>query len=255
MSGKDESRLSELYFSELPESIGSRVAVLPGDPDRVQTLAAMIDTPTFFTLRRGYRAVTGTYRGTPVWVVSTGVGGASLEHVLVELRELGVDTVIRVGTTGALQPGIDVGDLVVNDGAVRLDGTSLSYVRAEYPAAAAWEVVAAVVSAARATGIPTHVGVGATTASFFPGQARETFSGWSTRRSREILDEMREVGVLNFEMEAATLFTVSRLFGMRAGVVCAVVNNRLSGVMGGEDSIVAACRVALEAASQLGRVS
>jgi uridine phosphorylase len=251
MNSKDTTRLSELYLSDLSGSLKAAIAIVPGDPDRVETVAELLSGVIFFTLRRGYRAVSGKYKGTPVYVVSTGVGGASLEHIVVELKELGVETLIRVGTTGALQQKVRVGDLVVNDGAVRLDGTSANYARLEYPAAASWEVVSALVDAASGTNLNFHVGIGATTSSFFAGQSRETISGWSSSRSNAILNEMCELGVLNFEMEAGTLFTLARLFQMRAGAVCAVVNNRLSGEMGGSESVKIACRIALEAASAL----
>lgn len=248
---RDQARLSERYLTPLTAAATSSVAVVPGDPDRVATVAALLQDPREFVFRRGYRAAVGKYEGSDVYVVSTGVGGASLEHILVELCDLGVDTVIRVGTTGALQEHLAVDGLIVNDAAVRLDGTSQGYVRPEYPAAASWEVVSALVAAARARGVEPNVGVGATTASFFAGQSRDTFAGWSSTRSREIAKEMRDVGVLNFEMEAATLFTMARLFGIRAGAVCTIVNNRVTGQMGMPGADRLACQVALDAAHAL----
>lgn len=242
--------LTDHLFSPLAEAVTSRVAIIPGDPDRVDVLAEMLESTKEYSFRRGFRGATGTYKGMPVYVLSTGMGGPSLERTLVELRHMDVDTVLRVGTTGGLQEGIAPGDLVVNEASVRLDGTSTSFVRAEYPAAASWEAVAALVKASHGSGLPTHVGIGATTSSFFAGQGRATFSGWE-RPDTRILNEISKSGVLNFEMEAATLFTLARLFGMRAGSVCAVVNNRIGGVMGGKESIPIACRVALEAAFDL----
>ena len=237
----------ELLFRDLNQTFSAVLATVVGDPDRVRVIAGLLDGPRLIDFRRGFRGATGYYKAIPLYVLSHGIGGPSLERALVELCSLGVKTVIRVGTTGALRPDIRPGELIVNDSAVRLDGTSTSYVRAEYPAAASWEVTAALVSATKATGLPFQVGTGGTTSSFFAGQGRETFTGWEAH-TPDVLGEMQRIGVLNFEMETATLFTLARLFGLSAGAVCVVVNNRATRVQGGENSVPLACRVALEAA-------
>lgn len=76
------------------------------------------------------------------------------------------------GTTGAIQEGIRIGDIIINDSNVRLDGTSHLYVRDEYPAAASYEVVLALVQACENLGLRYHVGTGCTCASFYTGQCR-----------------------------------------------------------------------------------
>lgn len=247
----DRAHLTDRLFGKMAENRPSGVAIVPGDPDRVRVLAEFLSDVDEFSFRRGYRGATGTYKGVPVYVLSSGVGGPSFERSLVELHLMGVHTVIRVGTTGAMQPHIAPGDLIVNEGAVRLDGTSENYAPLAYPAAAAWEVVSALVDSATAvSGVRPHVGIGATTSSFFAGQERETLAGWFGGKEG-VFSAMQRAGVLNFEMEAATLFTLARLFGMRAGAVCAVVNNRLERVMGGVDAIRISCEVALDAVAAL----
>ena len=81
-------------------------------------------------------------------VTSTGIGGPSASIAIDELAQLGVRTFLRVGTTGAIQPHVDVGDVIVTTGAVRLDGASTHYAPIEYPAVAHHEVVNALVAAA-----------------------------------------------------------------------------------------------------------
>src|SRR5262249_46946640 len=145
--------------------------------------------------------------------LSTGIGGPSLEGAFTDLARIGVDTFIRVGTTGSLHADITTNSLVINDAAVRLDGATPLYVRPEFPAAASWEVTLALVGAATEARVAHRVGTGATTGSFLAGQGRPAFNDYISPHGEEILDEMKRAGVLNFEMETATLLTFARLFG------------------------------------------
>jgi uridine phosphorylase len=220
--------------------------LFPGDPDRVELMASQWDRGEVHQLPRGYKAATGFYRGAPIAAVSHGIGAPSLEYVLHEVAALGVKTVIRVGSTGSLHADIGCGDLVVNEASMRLDGTTDAYVPPGYPAVASHEVTAALLEAARGLGYRVHCGIGATAASFFLGQGRPAFGGFETARSRGLLNELRQARVLNLEMEAAALFTLCRLFGLRSGAVLAVVANRVTGEwrIAGEEE---ACRTAAEA--------
>lgn len=162
--------------------------------------------------------------------------------------ELGADTFIRVGTTGTLREDIKCGDLIINECSVRLDGTSRMYVREEYPAAASFEVTMALVEACERLGVVYHVGVGATSASFWAGQGRTAFGGYRTSLMSSLIQDLQSANVTNFEMEGATLLTLARLFGFRAGVLCAVLANRVTGEWNREHSgVEQACRVASEA--------
>ena len=110
--------------------------LLPGDPNRVPKMAAQWDGAKLYTLSRGLTAAVGTYKGAELGAWSTGIGGPSTECTLTDLAARGAHTFIRVGTTGAIQENIRIGDIIINDSNVRLDGTSRLYVREEYPAAA-----------------------------------------------------------------------------------------------------------------------
>ena len=108
-------------------------ALLPGNPKRVSLMAAQWDEGTTkeYDLNRGYRAATGEYKGTHLTAMSTGMGGPNLELPLTTMAAAGVNTFIRVGTTGAIQEGINIGDIIINDCNVRLDGTTRMYVMDE----------------------------------------------------------------------------------------------------------------------------
>lgn len=239
---------------------GARIALLPGDPGRVAAIAstAPIAGGREIACKREYRSWIGAIGGVKVLVTSTGIGGPSASIAIDELAQLGVTTFIRVGTTGTIQPHVNVGDVVVTTGAVRLDGASTHYAPIEYPAVAHHEVVAALVAAARASGVPFHAGVTCTCDTFYPGQERyDSFTGYVPRRFQGATEEWRRLQVLNYEMEAATLLTLTSAMGLRGGCAAGVVVNRTrsesitrADLELGEANAV---RVAVEAAALLAR--
>ncbi|MEM0007198.1 MAG: nucleoside phosphorylase [Candidatus Bathyarchaeia archaeon] len=199
--------------------------LVPGDPDRVPKIAKFWDSAREVSCHREFRSFTGTYKGVLISAISSGIGPACMAIVVNEASAIGVHTFIRVGSSGAIQRDIECGDLVISSAAVRLDGTSICYIMPEYPATASYEVLLALIEAAESLGINNyHVGVTATTSDFYAGQNRPTKT-----KTANILQVLREAGVLNFEMETATLYTLANLYGLRAGAVCAIYANRCTG--------------------------
>ena len=204
--------------------------LLPGDPNRVAKMAAQWDEGAkLYTLSRSMTAAVGTYKGAEIGAWCTGIGGPSTECTLTDLAARGTHTFIRVGTTGAIQEHIKIGDIIINDSNVRLDGTSKLYVRDEYPAAASYEVVLALVQACENLGLRYHVGTGCTCASFYTGPCRTTYNGYRPSHLDAMFDDLRQAGVLNFEMEGATVTTLSRIFGKRSAMCASVVAQRITG--------------------------
>ena len=242
----DRHRINALVELDLP-----RYVLLPGDPDRVTLMAGQWQNSKIIDLPRGYRAASGSYRGVRIGAVSTMIGAPSVDLLFTDLAELGLDTFIRVGTCGTLRAEIDPGSLIINDAAVRLDGTTHFYVRNEFPAAASYEVTLALVDAATGMKAAHHVGTGCTSGSFFVGQGRPGYNDYMSLEGERIFEEMKRAGVLNFEMETAALFTLARLFGFRSGSVCSVIANRITGVWSDSGGIERACTVAAEAVVRL----
>jgi uridine phosphorylase len=203
--------------------------LLPGNPERVDKITSLWDAAEEVAQHREYRTATGTYDGRPISVTSTGIGSPSAAIAIEELARIGADTFIRVGSCGAIQPGMDVGDLVITTGAVRQEGTSREYVREDYPAVADYEVVAALVAAAERLGHDYHVGLTMSADSFYAGQGRPGFEGFRAAGSDSLVDELREANVKNIEMEASALLTIANVYGLRAGAVCTVYANRVTG--------------------------
>lgn len=210
----------------------ARYVLLPGDPERVPKISSLWDEAEEIAFHREYRTHTGKYKGVQISVTSTGIGGPSSAIAVEELATIGADTFIRVGSTGAIQPGMEIGDLIIARAAVRLEGTSKQYVRVEYPAAADLEVTLALIEAAESLGVRYHLGITASTDSFYLGQGRPGLKGYFPSFAKNILDDLRQANVTNFEMEAATLFTLASIYGLRAGCVCAVFANRVTNEFG-----------------------
>ncbi|WP_297549870.1 uridine phosphorylase [Thermococcus sp.] len=210
----------------------ARYVLLPGDPERVPKISSLWDEAKEIAFHREYRTHTGKYKGVRISVTSTGIGGPSTAIAVEELAAIGADTFIRVGSTGAIQPGMEIGDLIIARAAVRLEGTSKQYVRVEYPAVADLEVTMALIEAAESLGVRYHLGITASTDSFYLGQGRPGLNGYFPSFARNILDDLRQARVTNFEMEAATLYTLANIYGLRAGCVCAVFANRITNEFG-----------------------
>ncbi|RJS96786.1 nucleoside phosphorylase [Halococcus sp. IIIV-5B] len=230
MTGDSEDPNDEVQYHLAvgPDDV-ARTVLVPGDPERVEKIVDLWDEFELVAEHREFRTATGAHRGTPISTTSTGIGSPSAAIALEELARVGCETFIRVGSCGAIQPGMDVGDLVITTGAVRQEGTSDEYVREDYPATADDRVVAALVAAAEELGYDYHVGVTASTDSFYPGQGRPGFEGFEAAGSDDLVDDLREAGVLNIEMEASSILTLAGLYGLRAGAVCTVYANRVTG--------------------------
>jgi uridine phosphorylase len=206
---------------------GSTIAILPGDPGRVPAIAARLDDPVALATNREFCSWIGSAHGVPIVVCSTGIGGPSTSIAVEELAQLGIGTFLRVGTTGAIQPHIAVGDVIITTGSVRMDGASGHFAPYEYPAVAHHDCVSALVAAARRVGMTSHVGITVASDTFYPGQERyDTVSGYVRRSLRGSRDEWAALHVLNYEMESATLFTQCAVNGWRAGMVAGVLVNR-----------------------------
>jgi len=198
----------------------AKYVLIPGDPKRVETIVSFLDESRKVADYRGFLTYTGSKDGVGISVCSTGIGCPSAAIVVEELARIGAETFIRVGTTGALQKNIRMGDIVVASAAVRADGTSKIYVPLEFPAVASFDVSAALQKAARKHGREVHFGLVLSTDAFYGNS--ENLKRWS------------EFGVLAVEMESSVIFTIASLKKLKAGSILAVDGNPLLGIGKGE---------------------
>jgi uridine phosphorylase len=199
------------------------VALIPGDPGRVDRIAAQCDESEALAQNREYKVVNATYEGVPLTICSTGIGCPSAAIAVEELSRVGVETFIRVGTTGALQAGIEIGDMIVATGAAKNEGTSRRYEAVEYPAVPDFDVLGALVEGAQARGEEVHVGPIASDDAFYA-------------ETDEYVEDWEAANILSVEMEAATVFTLARRKGLAAGAICTVDGNLVEGTQKGVDA-------------------
>jgi uridine phosphorylase len=202
-----------------------KLVLLPGDPDRAHDIAMrFFEDPEEVAKKREYWSFRGKWKGVPVAVCSTGIGCPSAAIALEELIKVGCTTFLRVGTSGAISRFVKAGDLVIFTGSVRDDGTSRQYVPIEFPAVASPEFVLALIQAAKDSGIAFHVGIGHSKDAFYSEHSDYVADREGMKRKWEM---MRNSGVLATEMEAAALFVIGHLRGVKVGTICVAIGENV----------------------------
>jgi DeoD family purine-nucleoside phosphorylase len=188
------------------------LVLLPGDPNRARRISERFDEGSARQVNehRGLLGFTGTYRGTPVSVQTSGMGTPSLSIVVEELLRLGVRRLIRVGTCGGIAKGLATGDLVIATAACPTDGATATYLHGEpYAPAADFALTRALVDAVAEAGITATTGLVASVDVFY-----NTDDDYAQR--------WRDRGVLAFEMEASALFFLAARAGVQAACALTV---------------------------------
>ncbi len=245
----------KMYHSELcrEDLKGAHIAITPGDPDRVEKIAAYFDRGEFLNRKREYTSWLGWAGEEPVLIISTGIGGPSTAICLEEIHKLGIDTVLRTGTCGGIALDVQAGDLVIALGAIRMDGTTKEIAPIKFPAVADLDVTLALRDAARAAGIRTHVGVVQCKDSFYGQHSPETWPVGPELKYK--WEAWKQLGTLASEMESSTLFITAAARGMKAGSVFLCVWNQEREAAGLDQKEVhdteASVRVCVDAARSL----
>ena len=227
--------------------------ILPGDPKRCEKIAAYFDDAKLVADRREFTTYTGFLNGVKVSVTSTGIGGPSAAIALEELVKSGGKYFIRVGTCGGMDTNVKSGDLVIATGAIRMEGTSKEYAPIEFPAVANYDVVTALINAAKKLNQPHHVGI---------VECKDSFYG---QHSPEIMPVNYELtnkwnawlrlGTLASEMESAALFVVGSYLKVKVGSIFLVVANQEREKLGLDNPVVhdtdSAIKTAIEGIKEL----
>jgi DeoD family purine-nucleoside phosphorylase len=202
MSGRVRQSIHLLPVAPLAERV-----IVPGDPGRALHLAqTLLDAPKMFNHNRGLWGYTGTAPdGERLTVQSTGMGGPSAAIVISELADLGAQWLLRVGTCGALDDSLELGDRLIVTEAIAADGTSRALGAGERVPATD-ELIAALLEAA---GGGAHAGPVASTDLFY-----------DDRRDPE--QQWMAAGALAVDMETATLFALAHRRGLQSGSVLIV---------------------------------
>lgn len=236
------------YHIQVGKGDVGKYVIMPGDPKRCKLIAQYLEDAELIADSREYVTYTGMLDGVKVSVTSTGIGGPSAAIALEELVMSGADTFIRIGTSGGMNLQVKSGDLVIANGAVRMEGTSKEYAPIEFPAVSNFEVTNALVKAAETLGQNYHVGV---------VQCKDSFYGQHSPETKPVGYELEnkwnawvKLGCLASEMESAALFTVASALNVRTGTVLLVLANQERAKKGLDNPVVhdtdAAVRVAVE---------
>jgi uridine phosphorylase len=188
----------------------NRYVFCPGDQARAKKIADHFDSPRLVTESRGYIVYSGEYKGVPMTVCGTGMGGPVVAIALEELAHMGADTFIRVGSCGVFQDFQNVGDVIIASGTVREGGTSMAYLPAIFPAVPTYSVLRALVDASEELQIPVTVGVGAAGDAFY-----------APREDNSRSELYKKAGLVSVEMESDTLFIAGAYRGWRTGALYA----------------------------------
>ncbi len=216
--------MEKMYHIGFDSSHGAKYAIVPGDPGRVEKIAALLENPRFYCQNREYATWLGGLEGEPVLVMSTGMGGPSAAIAVEELYRTGVRTFLRVGTCGGMAEKVLGGDLVIATAAIRMEGTTKEYVPVEFPAVADLAATNALTAAARELGANFHTGV---------VHCKDSFYGQHSPALMPAGPELEykwqawiKAGCLASEMESAAIFIVAQILGAKAGCVLNVVWNQ-----------------------------
>lgn len=181
-------------------------AIIVGDPKRVDTIKKYLNSPIDLTFNREYKSILGLYEGENILVISTGIGAPSTAIAIEELHNIGIKTIIRVGSCGAMQKDIDLGELVISTGVVRDEGLTKKYVPADFPGIP----TPSLLEHAQKLSPQSHYGITRSHDGFYMDNNAETERFWSN------------FGILGGDMETSTLYILGSLKGVDT---LAILNN------------------------------
>ncbi len=214
----------KMYHVELRQGDVGEYVIMPGDPKRCKKIAEYLDNQKLIADNREYVTYTGELLNKKVSVTSTGIGGPSAAIAMEELVQVGAKYFLRVGTCGGMDIDVKSGDLVIATAAIRMEGTSKEYAPIEWPAVADFDLVNALVLAAKRINVSYHLGVVECKDSFY-GQHEpdrmpvgyELINKWNAYLN---------LGCKASEMESAALFTVANVLRVKCATVLLTVANQ-----------------------------
>ena len=240
--------MSTLYLGADTSTVAPYV-IFSGDPWRVEVLKQYLDNPQHVAFKREFNTYTGTYKGVPVTVSSTGIGAPSAAIAMEEMYEAGMKVAVRMGTVMALQDDM-LGHFVIPMAAMRRESTSKTYVEESYPAVADIDLVNVMNQTVTDFGKRYLNGINCTMDGFYTQRHDSKFSKETGIDMSRTFEELKRLHVTGVDMESACMLTVGRLMGVKTCVVTmTTVLENLKKVLEGQERTDAEdllCRVVLE---------
>ena len=214
MTGKDLTAMVQLR----PEDVG-KYAIVPGPRDRLDVLMKKIENPVRNFSFMEYTMYTGNYQGIKVTGINGGRFSTDTSITTEVMCNAGIKNIIRIGTCGALDEKIKVGDLIVVDKVIRGDGVTPYYVKSDFVTEADKKITDTLYETAKGMGLTIHRGTAWTTDALL-------------RETREIVEAKRKEGAMAVDMVSSTLLTICQLHKVKAGSILSVSDNVITGEMG-----------------------
>lgn len=240
--------MSTLYMGASCDTIAPNV-IFSGDPWRVDLLKKYLDEPKHVAFLREFNTYTGTYKGVPITVTSTGIGAPSAAIAMEEMYEAGMKVAVRMGTAMALEDDM-LGNFIIPIASMRREATSKTYVDESYPAVADLDLVNVMNETVLQMGSSYRNGISCTMDGFYSEMHDSKFSLECKRDMSPVFEELKKLKVIGIDMESSCLLTIGRLMGVKTCVVTmATVLENLKEVLKGQDRKDAEdllCRTVLE---------
>lgn len=214
LTGKDLTQMVQLR----PQDVG-QYAIVPGPRDRLEVLIKKIENPVRNFSFMEYTMYTGTFEGIKITGINGGRFSTDTSITTEVMCNAGIKNIIRIGTCGALDEKIKVGDLVIVDKVIRGDGVTPYYVDKGFQTVSDKKISDILFETAKGLGLNVHRGTAWTTDALL-------------RETREIVEEKRKQGAIAVDMVSSTLLTIAQTYNVKAGSILAVSDNVITGEMG-----------------------
>ncbi len=223
------------------------------EKDAADVIADSMKNVREITRNSFFTVLIGEYDDTEILVCSTGSGAADTEVVMMDLMQYaGVDTFLRIGTSGTQREDVEVGDIIISSGAVRDEGLTKEYIAPQFPAIASYELMLPMIETAQKHRLRHRVGITRSNDAIYCGQGRPVM-GYLPYTQEQIVKYWVDAGILNVERETSTILTLAELFHARGGSVCVVCNSSVTKKVGVGQGIADAIIVGLEGLALLSR--
>jgi uridine phosphorylase len=214
LTGKDLTQMVQLR----PQDVGI-YAIVPGPKDRLEVLLKKLESPVKNFSFMEYSMYTGTYQGIKITGINGGRFSTDTSITTEVMCNAGISNIIRIGTCGALDEKIKIGDLVVVDKVIRGDGVTPYYVDSSFETLADRKIADTLFEVAKGMGVNIHRGITWTTDALL-------------RETREIVEAKHKEGAIAVDMVSSTLLTIAQVYKVKAGSILAVSDNVITGEMG-----------------------
>jgi len=214
LTGRDLTDMVQLR----PEDVG-KYAIVPGPKDRLEVLLKKLENPVKNFSFMEYSMYTGTFQGIKITAMNGGRFSTDTSITTEVMCNAKIQNIIRIGTCGAMDENIKIGDLVVVDKVLRGDGVTPYYVDKNFQTLADKKISDTLYEVAKGMGLAVHRGTAWTTDALL-------------RETRELIEAKRKEGAIAVDMVSSTLLTIAQTYNIKAGSILAVSDNVITGEMG-----------------------